>query len=305
MPIKFAFLVLPQIHLMDLAGPDQTILEAMDYGAEFKIEYYGLGDGPQTTAGLNLGKTKPFKKAWLQAGDYLILPGSSVDFLMSKSFLQNEVLFKWLRNQYANGVHLVSVCAGAFVLGLAGLLDGRRCTTHFKRTAQLQKRFPLARVEENMLFVEDEGIFTSAGIASGIDLMLHIVERLQGSYFAHKVARELVIYNRRDGNQKQQSALLQFRNHIHSGIHLVQDYLIEHTDRKHRIVDLAEMANMSERNFTRIFKQETGTTVIQFLNSIRAELARQWMKNPDLSKIQIAAKLGLRSERQLNRILQE
>ena len=301
----FAFLVLPEIHLMDLAGPDQTILEAIDYGAQLEIRYAGLGDAPMTTAGLQLGSTEPYRNLNLKAGDFLVIPGSKVEYILSEEFRKQEDLFQWIREQYEKGVQLVTICAGAFVLGLCGLLTNRRCTTHFKRTSQLQQVFPKAQVQENLLFVEDNGIFTSAGIASGIDLTLHLLEREYGSYFTHKVARELVIYNRRDGHHQQQSVLLQFRNHIHSGIHKVQDVIIEHIDKKYGLAELAEIACMSERNFTRIFRKETGISVHQFVHSIRKEVALNLSKNPDLSPRQIANKIGLNSERQLQRILAE
>ncbi|MDH4471063.1 MAG: DJ-1/PfpI family protein [Fluviicola sp.] len=299
----FSFLVLPHIHLMDMAGPDQTILEAIEYGAPFEITYCGLGDSPITSSGFTLGKTELFSSIELKKGDYLIIPGASVDYLLTDEFRKNTELFDWINKQYQKGVNLVTICAGAFVLGLCGLLDDIRCTTHFKRTTQLAQLFPKAKVLENILYTEENNIYTSAGIASGIDLTLHIIEQNQGSYFTHKVARELVVYNRRDGNQQQQSALMQFRNHIHNGIHKAQDHIIEHIHIKHHLYDLAELANMSERNFTRIFKAETGITVNEFINSIRRETVEQLAKNPDLSKLQIANKVGLQSEKQLGRLL--
>lgn len=299
----FAFLVLPHIHLMDMAGPDQTILEAIDYGAPFDLTYCGLGDSPVTSTGFTLGKTALFSTIELKKGDFLVIPGASVDYLLTDEFKNNTALFDWIKAQYAKGVNVVTICAGAFVLGLCGLLDGIRCTTHFKRTTQLAQLFPKAKVQENILYTEENGIYTSAGIASGIDLTLHIIEQALGSYFTHKVARELVVYNRRDGNQQQQSVLMQFRNHIHSGIHKVQDYIVEQIHVKHHLYELAELANMSERNLTRIFKAETGITVNEFINSIRRETAEQLIRNPDLSKQQVANKVGLQSEKQLSRIL--
>lgn len=303
MSTKFVFLVLPEIHLMDLAGPDQTIHEAIEYGAPFEIEYCGLKKEISSSAGLSIQKQTYFEDVTLTSGDYLVIPGSNVSYILSNEFKQNKPLFAWIRKQYQRGVQLVSICAGVFVLGLADLLEGIECTTHFKRTAQLQELFPRALVKENILFTEQNGIYTSAGIASGIDLTLHIVEQRCGGYFAHKVARELVVYNRREGHQMQHSVMMQFRNHIHSGIHNTQDYIIEHIDQKMSLYDLAELACMSERNFTRVFKKETGTTVNAFINSIRRERIEQLMKNKDLSKKQIAAQVGLESERQVLRIM--
>lgn len=304
MATKFVFLILPDVHLMDLAGPDQTILESIDFGADFEIEYCGLDTSITSTAGLQLAKQKHFSKIKLKAGDYLFFPGSNVTSLLKSSFKSNKKLQQWIRDAHEQKVNLVSICAGAFILGECGLLNGVHCTTHFKRTEQLQKMYPLAMVKENILFTEDNGIYTSAGIASGIDLTLHIVEKLKGSYFAHKVARELVIYNRRDGENKQLSAFMDFRNHIHGGIHKAQDFVIENIRKKIPLSELAEIACMSERNFTRVFKKETGITVNDFIHSIRKEKIQSFIKNPDLSKKQIAREVGLDSERQVSRILQ-
>jgi transcriptional regulator GlxA family with amidase domain len=166
----------------------------------------------------------------------------------------------------------------------------------------LQRDFPRLKVQENVLFTEKDGIFTSAGVASGIDLTLHILEKEMGAHFAHKVAREIVVYLRRDGSQAQQSVFLSHRNHLHAGIHAVQDWLLENLHHKASLSQLAERANMSTRNFTRIFKKETGTTIGDYLALLRREKIRELLKKPDLSRRQIAEKVGLASERHLSRL---
>jgi transcriptional regulator GlxA family with amidase domain len=300
---KFVFLILPEIHLMDLAGPDQVILESIGYGADFGIEYCTTDRSVVSSAGLPLATTIHFTEVNFNKGDFLMIPGANVQYLISTSFRQNQHLFNWINNTYQQGVNVCSICAGAFVLAQTGLLNGVSCTTHFKRTAQLQALFPRIKVIENVLFTEHKGLYTSAGIAAGIDLTLHLVEQLKGKYFAHKVAREMVIYLRRDGNQPQESDLMLFRNHIHSGIHSVQDWLQENLDQPMKLSDLAALANMSNRNFTRIFKKETSLTVHEYITLLRKERIRELLKNPDLSRRQIAQKCGLASERQLSRLM--
>lgn len=303
MPIKFTFLILPHIHILDLAGPNQAIHEAIDYNADFEIGYCGIHEEVITTSGLPFGNVAHFTACKLFKGDYLIIPGSSYDYLTSSVFLQNKSLFHWITAQYKNGINICSICMGAFVLAETGILDGKTCTTHFKKTKALQQLYPKIKVHENVLYTDEDNIYTSAGIASGIDLTLHIIEKLRGSHLAHLVARELVIYNRRKGNDSQESDVFRFRNHIHIGIHKVQDYIIEHIHEKHNLFELAEIANMSERNFTRIFKKEAGITVSQFSTIIRKAKALELFKNPDLSKVEIANLIGLQSEKQLNRII--
>lgn len=303
MATKFIFLLLPQVHILDLAGPDQAIHEAIDYKANFEIEYCGIDKNVVTTSGLPFGKVKHFSKVKAKAGDYLIVPGSSYSYLTSNEFLLNKNLFRWLNELHKKNVVMCSICMGAFVLAESGLLNEKTCTTHFKKTKELQKRYPKIKVVENMLFTEQDNIYTSAGIASGIDLALHIIEKLNGSYFAHLVARELVVYSRRSGSDNQESDFLKFRNHIHSGIHKVQDFIFENVHLKTNLYDLAAIANMSERNFTRIFKKETGVTVNEYITLIRKERAAELLQNPNFSKIEIANKVGLQSDKQLGRIL--
>lgn len=303
MPVKFLFLVLPHVHLMDLAGPDQVIYGAIEYGADFKIEYCAVEEDITTSAGLPIGKLKHFSEIKLHKGDYFIIPGAETDYLLSPDFTKHEELFLWINRQYETGVNICSICTGAFGLACSGLLDGIPSTTHFSKTKHLQKQYPALKVNENVLFTVHKGIYTSAGITSGIDMFLHIVEDLKGAYFAHLIARELVVYNRRTASHNQQSELLSFRNHIHAGIHNVQDWLHNNLNKKTNITELSEIANMSSRNFTRIFKKETGITVNGYLTILRKNRIKDLIKNPDLSRIQIAKKCGLKSTRQVSRIL--
>lgn len=300
---KFLFLILPEVHLLDLAGPNQVISEAIDLGVDFEIEYCGIEEEIKTSAHLGISKLKHFSEVELKAGDYVVIPGSRVKFLTSFDFKKNSSLIDWILAEHKKGVILVTVCVGTYVVGEAGLLDNIECTTHFDQTQHLQKRFPKAIVKENILFTSANNIYTSAGIASGIDLMLHIIERHTGGNVAHRVARELVVYKRRDGVNEQHSVYFQYRDHIHNGIHKVQDYIIDNIGKKLYLNSLAEIANMSERNFSRLFKRETGITVHQFITNVRVEQIKNLFKNPDLSRKQIAKKVGLVSEKQVTRLL--
>ncbi|MBC7935095.1 MAG: DJ-1/PfpI family protein [Rhizobacter sp.] len=301
--VKIVFLVIPQVHLMDLAGPNQVFMEAIGYDAPFEIEYCSFENLITTSALLPLGKLPDFKKVKIKAGDFLFIPGASIDYIHSATFKSNTRLFNWLKACNDAGVVMCSICTGAFVLAESGILNGRNCTTHWKCTKELQERYPRLNVVENVLFTHEGSIYTSAGIASGMDLALHIVEQFQGPLFANKVAREMVMYNRRSGHHKQKSELLDFRNHIHSGIHKVQDWLQENLHQKHVLPDLAAIANMSDRNFTRIFKKETSLTVNAYITLLRKEKINQLISNPELSRSEIASHCGLKSERQLSRII--
>lgn len=304
MATKFIFLLLPEVHILDLAGPDQAIHEAIDFGADFEIVYCGIGQNVVSTSGLPFGTVAHFSEITYKAGDFLFIPGCSYAYLTSAEFLRQKELPRWINDLYRAGVSLCSICVGAFVLAESGLLDGKSCTTHFKKTKALQARYPAVKVTENILYTDQNGIYTSAGIASGIDLTLHIIEKLKGGHFAHLVARELVVFSRRSGADSQESAFLQYRNHIHAGVHKVQDFIFEHIGQKNSLPYLADIAAMSERNFTRTFKRETGVTVVEYTTAVRRAKATELMKNPNLSKIEIANQVGLESDKQLARILQ-
>ena len=305
MPTKFIFLILPQVHLLDLAGADQALHEAIDFGADFSMEYCGIDAEIETSAGLHIKKQVHFSEITYKTGDFILIPGARVKYLCSPHFNENKTLFDWLQTCYKQKVNLVSICAGAFVLGYAGLLNHVACTTHFQITQQFQAAFPQAKVQENILFVGENNLYTSAGIASGIDLTLHIIEQLTDAHFAHKVARELVIYRRRQGINAQNNVFFQFRNHVHIGVHKIQDFITENIQQKANLGELAEIACMSERNLTRIFKKETGCTIHEFITAIRKEKATQLLQNPDFSRKQIALQIGLESEKQLGRILKK
>ncbi len=298
-----AFLILPEVHILDLAGPVQVFQEAMDHGVDLSLVFCAAQASPRSTCGITLGSMKPYRKVSLQRGDFLLVPGASMDYLIGRTRKDDADLLEWVAEAHTRGVIIASVCTGAFFLGQAGLLNGRRCTTHWKRADQLQKRYPRARVEQDILFTEDDGIITSAGVTAGIDMALHIVGRLQDEMVAYKVARELVVYLRRNGNEPQQSIFMQYRNHIHSGIHRVQDYLHENLHQGANLPALSEVACMSTRNLTRTFKREAGITINRYINLVRQVRLRELTKNPNFTRKQLARYCGLRSERQVIRLL--
>jgi transcriptional regulator GlxA family with amidase domain len=300
---KIVFLILPHIHLLDLAGADQVFLEARDYGADIEISYCSFASEIKTSTAFPFGRLQHFSEVQLSAGDYLIVPGAEVDYMLSADFRSQKEVFGWLNALFQQKVVLCSICTGAFVLALAGLLNGKKCTTHWKRTKQLQATFPQLQVIENILYVEDGGILTSAGVTSGIDLALHIVGLLKDEMIAFKVARELVVYMRRQGHHAQQSIFLQHRNHIHGGVHRVQDWIQENIHQKVNLDDLGEIACMSPRNLTRVFRKETGVSINDYVTLVRKERITELLKNPDLTRQQIAQRVGLKSERQVSRIV--
>jgi transcriptional regulator GlxA family with amidase domain len=301
--MKFVFVLSPKTHFLDLAGPDQVFFEAIFYKAPFELEYCAYAEGAGTASGLRFATLKNYREVELKKGDYIFIPGMDAGVVPGSYGGATKDLFNWLSEAYARRVNICSVCTGAFLLAASGLLNGKTCTTHWKYTQKLQWQYPRVKVLENVLFTEKDGIFTSAGIASGIDLALHIVEKEMGPHFANKVAREIVVYIRRNGASAQESVFMRYRNHIHAGIHAVQDWLTENLDKKNTLSQLSELAHMSTRNFTRVFKKETGITIGDYIALLRREKIGALLQKPDFSRSQIARQVGLLSERQLGRLM--
>ena len=168
---------------------------------------------------------------------------------------------------------MASVCAGADALGRAGLLDGRRCTTHHDLQDELAGRYPRATVVRDVLYVLDGRVVTSAGIASGIDLALHLVATAHGPGAAARIAREMVVYARRNGDEPQASAMLRHRAHLSDAVHRVQDLIDAGSPSACRWPTWPRPAGVSERTLTRLFAAATGLTPLRYQQLLRVERA--------------------------------
>jgi len=300
---KLAFIIPPSVEILDLAGPMQVFTEAKFYGLDIALEYFSFSNDPVSSSSLGFGKLENYRDAKLKEGDYVFMPGMSWEYADSISFKAERKFFDWLYECSDKGIIICSVCNGAFALGHAGLLKDTECTTHWRRTQALQEMFPRARVLNDILYVKSNNVYTSAGISAGIDLALAILEEVKGPLFTHKVARGLVVYHRRSGTHRQQSIYLDYRNHINPQVHEVQDYLIDNLSRENDIATLAALVGMSPRNLSRVFKEKTGSTVLEYLTLLRIEFANTMLNNPDYTIEYIASKCGFKSARQLQRIL--
>jgi AraC family transcriptional regulator, transcriptional activator FtrA len=199
-----------------------------------------------------------------------------------------------LREAHASGATLLSLCSGSFVLGAAGLLDGRPCTTHWKYAAAMAEQYPLARLEPRSLYVDDGDIITSAGTAAGIDACLHYVRREMGTAVATKIARRMVVPPQRDGGQ-QQFVEMPIPECTADSLAPLLTWVVEHLDRPHTAASLAKRAVMSERTFARRFTAETGTTPHRWLTQQRVLAARALLEETNLGVEQIASRVGFNS----------
>ena len=231
------------------------------------------------------------------------MPGMDDKYVRSIPFKAEREFFNWLKASADSKVYICSICNGAFALGYAGLLNSTECTTHWRRVNDLQRLFPQAKVVADILYVKSNNVYTSAGISAGIDLALAILEEFKGALFTHKVARGLVVYHRRSGSHKQESIYLDYRNHINPQVHEVQDYMIDNLSKENSIESLADLVGMSPRNLSRVFKEKTGSTVLEYLTLLRKEYAHTMLNNPEYTIEYIASKCGFKTARQLQRIL--
>ncbi|KAB1924520.1 helix-turn-helix domain-containing protein [Micromonospora noduli] len=197
-----------------------------------------------------------------------------------------------LRRADARGAHLFSVCSGAFLLGEAGLLDDRECTTHWRYVDELQRRHPRARVRCNSLYVQDGRLLTSAGTAAGIDACLHLIRQEHGSATATRLARRMVVPPHRDGGQSQYVEAPIPKAPEAPTLEPVLEWLMGHLDRTITVEELAARAGMAPRTFARRFRAETGTTPHDWLTNQRVLLARRLLEETPLSVEAVADQSG-------------
>jgi transcriptional regulator GlxA family with amidase domain len=202
-----------------------------------------------------------------------------------------EEILEAVRAAADRGAILLTVCSGAFVLATAGVLDGRRCATHWRYAEEFRRRFPDAKLDADVLFVDDGDIITSAGTAAGIDACLHLVRRELGSAVATRIARRMVVPPQRDGGQRQYVDL-PVPEYTGDSLQPVLDWMVANLTTEHTVPDLARRAQMSDRTFARRFVAETGTTPLKWVTTQRVLHARSLLEQTRLGIEQIAAESG-------------
>ncbi|HVW41817.1 MAG TPA: helix-turn-helix domain-containing protein [Amycolatopsis sp.] len=221
----------------------------------------------------------------LAGADLVALPAASVRDDYPPAVLDA------LREAHRNGATLLSVCSGAFLLGATGLLDGRHCTTHWAYIREFERRFPEAKVDPDVLFVDEGDVVTSAGTAAGIDACLHLVRRELGSAVATTIARRMVVPPQRDGGQRQ-FVELPIPECTGDSLEPVLTWMLDHLTEEHTVATLARKAQMSERTFARRFAAETGTTPHKGLTTPRVLHARTLLEATQLGIEEVARESG-------------
>jgi len=282
-------LALPGVMLLDLAAP--THLFGHCGAPYYSFELAGLHAGPvRSSTGLDVSAPRGLPA--LRRADTIVIPGVAEP-------LDNDTLdaaARGIARAHARGARVMSICTGAFVLAHAGLLDGRRASTHWDAAARLARDYPRVDVDPSVLYIDEGSVLTSAGVAAGLDLCLHIIRRDHGTAVAAAIARFTVIPPHRDGGQAQYIDRPLTEPHPAAGsLEQTRAWALERLDQSLDVAALARHAYMSPRTFARQFRRQTGTTPAQWILEQRTRLAQELLENSELPIEQIAQRSGFGS----------
>jgi transcriptional regulator GlxA family with amidase domain len=300
--IRVAFVAYEGVSLLDLSGPLEALRVASTHpnhlGASnvYACSVHSIHGGPIMTADGVRIVTEPATALDGQATDTLIVPGAcNIDDVR-----RDRELIDWIRCHAPDCRRVCSVCIGTFLLAEAGLLDGRRVVTHWQHCKCLASSYPNITVEPDAVYVRDGGIWSSAGVTTGIDMALALIEQDCGRPVAMHVARVLVVYLRRMGGQSQYSALLAAQAESTSDAFAeLERWIAENLTADLRIERLAERAGMSPRNFARQYREARKRTPARSVESIRVDAARRALEETDDRIEDIARRCGFHSEEHL------
>jgi transcriptional regulator GlxA family with amidase domain len=288
-------LVFPDFQLLDASGPISVFEIAGRFANDpSPIKVLAVKPGPvRSSSGVEL-----LARGLRPSGAITTLIVAGGEGVRTAARCDKTLAF--VRTMAARGIRVASVCSGAYILAEAGVLDGRRATTHWQRTQHFLGAYPKVKLEPDQIFVRDGHIWTSAGITAGIDLALAMVAEDFGSEVAQKTARQLVLYHRRSGGQSQFSSLLELKAPTGRFAPLLS-WAREHLDRPLTVEELAEQAGMSSRHFARSFIAETGTTPSKAIERLRIEVARQRVQSSSEAIERVALSTGFRDPERMRR----
>jgi transcriptional regulator GlxA family with amidase domain len=290
------------VQSLDITGPLEVFAGAGRYPADqqpggraaYQVRVASLGRAPvRTSSGLTLVPDSDLRTA--AEAHTLVVPGGE------GTRSPDPELISWLRRRAPDAARITAVCTGAFLLAEAGLLTGRRVTTHWSASADLARRFPEVQVDPEPIYIRDGNIVTSAGVTAGIDLALALVEEDLGRDAALAVARYLVVFLRRPGNQAQFSAQLRAQVAQRQPLREVQQWITERPAADLSVDSLASRAGLSPRQFARSFTAETGMTPGRYVGKVRLEAARRLLEDTGDGIEQVARRCGFRTAEAMRR----
>lgn len=287
-------MVFPGFQLLDVAGLQDAFSEVKVISkGEVSYELITIGttrEAIHSSSGLGVTPNRtifdpcPFL-------DTVIVPGGVGVF----NTLDDEILSNWLSQQFRSARRIAAICNGAFLFGVAGLLDGRTVTTHWADANNLADMFPKTKVLPDNIYIKDEQVYTTAGVTAGIDLSLVLIEEDFGFQMALDVAKYLVVYVRRAGGQSQYSPLLDAQGNADSKCQKIQQFMLADLVTDHTVISLGKQFNMSPRNLSRIFHKEYGIGPIEYLTNARIEASRALLEIGQSSVGMIARRCGFKN----------
>ncbi|MEM8636768.1 MAG: GlxA family transcriptional regulator [Pseudomonadota bacterium] len=298
---RVVFVAFPQVVLLDLVGP-WDVFSLANQLSEKDQEPYNLelvsGDNTEmisSSGGISMDSHRLAKNC-RGAIDTLIVPAT--DQALGSTATHYSAVINRLAGRSRR---IVSICGGAFLLAEAGLLDGKKATTHWRGAEDLASRYPKIDVQPDSIFVKDGNVYTSAGVTAGIDLALALVEEDLGQALALDCARNLVVFMRRPGGQSQFSTTLESQHAERDIINELVAWATDNLSTDLSVAALAERANMSQRNFSRVFRNEVGQTPAAFVERLRVDTARQRLEAANDSIDEISMHCGFRSADSMRR----
>ena len=297
---RIAIVAFPGVQLLDVTGPFEVFAQAARRtpgGAAYAVDLLTTGPRPiVSSSGMKLVPDGAVGEVRRPIDTLIVAGGPGV-----REAMRERALVAWLRRTARRVRRLASVCTGTFLLAEAGLLDGRRATTHWRACDELATRYPRITVERDPIFVRDRAVYTSAGVTAGMDLALALVEEDEGRALALDVARQLVMFLKRPGGQSQFSVQLALQAADREPLRDLQAWIAEHLDDDLTVPALAGQAGMSERNFTRVFTREVGLSPARFIERARVEGARRRLEDSVDGVKTIAAQCGFGSPEVMRR----
>ncbi|WP_037868976.1 GlxA family transcriptional regulator [Streptomyces sp. NRRL S-813] len=289
--------VFPGVRLLDVTGPIEVFASANEFGGRYRVRTVSE-DGAEviTSAGTRISADLSVDDV-REPCDVLLIPGGP----QWETLVKDDAFLDSVRRLHEKARCTASVCTGAFLLSAAGLLDGRRATTHWRHAQQLAMRFPSVRVEPDAIFVRDGRMMTSAGVSAGIDLSLALVEDHYGAEVARAVAKDMVVFMQRPGGQSQFSVRSQVPHTRQAALRRVLDEVAENPGANHTLSAMARRAGVSVRHVTRLFYEEVGTTPARYVEQVRLEAAQVLLETGDDSMPVVARRTGFGSPESLRR----
>jgi transcriptional regulator GlxA family with amidase domain len=291
------FIAYDGVTLLDITGPLEVFATANQVGANYQVKIASAGGSDViASSGTRLGTDLSFP-ALPRSIDSLMVPGT----VERQASPAQDDLVGAIRRGAERSRRTVSVCAGAFLLAEAGLLEGRTATTHWRFMDEFASRFPNVRIDRDAIFVQDGQTFTSAGVTAGIDMTLALVEADHGPELARKVAREMVMFMQRPGGQAQFSARMAMPVIASEPLREVIDFITTDPTADLRLENLSSRAGFSVRHLTRVFRRELNLTPAEYVEQVRVETAKGLLETSEASLTSIATQAGIGSEETLRR----